>query len=46
MAEAEKDRPRLTMFADGSRLDNGAAGYAVVWKRDQISKRNTGCRKA
>jgi len=21
------------MFTDGSRLDNGAAGYAVVWKR-------------
>ena len=21
------------MFSDGSRLDDGAAGYAVVWKR-------------
>ena len=30
--EAEKARPGLTMFTDGSRLDNGAAGYAVVWK--------------
>jgi len=30
--EAEKDRPGLTMFTDGSRLDNGTTGYAVVWK--------------
>jgi len=31
-AEVEKDRPGLTMFTDGSRLDSGAAGYSVVWK--------------
>jgi len=31
-AEAEKDRPGLSMFPDGSRPDNGAAGCAVVWK--------------
>jgi len=31
-AEAEKVRPGLTMFTDGSRLDDGAVGYAVVWK--------------
>jgi len=30
--EAEKARPGLTMFTDGSRLDSGAAGYAAVWK--------------
>jgi len=30
-AVAEKERPGLTMFTDGSQLDNGAAGYAVVW---------------
>jgi len=23
------------MFSDGSRLDSGAAGYSVVWKRGQ-----------
>ena len=34
-AEAEKPRPVLTMFTDGSRLDDGAAGYAVVWKNGQ-----------
>jgi len=33
--EAEKARPGLTMFTDGSRLDNGAAGYAVTWKRGE-----------
>jgi len=33
--EAEKDRPGLTMFTDGSQLDGGAAGYAVVWKKGQ-----------
>ena len=32
-AEAEKDRPGLTMFTDGPRLDDRATGYAVVWKR-------------
>jgi len=34
-AEAEKARPGLTMFTDGSRLDDGATGYAVVWKNSQ-----------
>jgi len=34
-AEAEKIRPGLTMFTDGSPLEDGAAGYAVVWKRGQ-----------
>jgi len=32
-AEAERTRPWLTMFTDGSRLDDGAIGYSVVWKR-------------
>jgi hypothetical protein len=36
--EAEKTRPGLTMFADGSRLDDGAAGYSVVWKSGQTWK--------
>jgi len=31
-AKADRVRPGLTMFTDGSRLDNGATGYAVVWK--------------
>ena len=31
-AEAEKDRPELTMFTNGSRLGNGAARCVVVWK--------------
>jgi len=34
-AEAEKVPPGLTMFTDGSRLDDGAAGYAMVWKNGQ-----------
>jgi len=34
-AEAEKARPGLTMLTDGSRLDDGAAGYAVVWRNGQ-----------
>ena len=29
--EAEKERPGLVMFTDGSRLENEAAGYAVAW---------------
>jgi hypothetical protein len=29
-AEAERVRPGITMFTDGSRLDSRAAGYAVV----------------
>jgi len=32
-AEAEKARPGLTMFTDGSRMEDGAAGYAAVWKK-------------
>jgi ribonuclease HI len=31
-AEAERTRPGLTMFTDGSRLENGKVGYAVVWQ--------------
>jgi len=34
-AEVERARPGLTMFTDGSRLDDGGAGYAVVWKTAQ-----------
>ena len=34
-AEAEKDRPELTMFTDGLQLNSGVAGYSVVWKRGQ-----------
>jgi ribonuclease HI len=30
--EAERRRPGLTLFTDGSRLDSGAAGYAVAWQ--------------
>jgi hypothetical protein len=30
--EAERTRPGLTMFTDGSRLDSGATGYAVAWQ--------------
>ena len=33
--EAEKARPGLTVFTDGSRLEDGAAGYAVAWKRGE-----------
>jgi len=32
------DRPGLTIFTDGSRLENGATGYAVVWKNSQTWK--------
>ena len=31
-AEAERSRPGITMFTDGSRLDDGATGYAVAWQ--------------
>jgi len=31
--EARPDRPGLTIFTDGSRLENGATGYAAVWKK-------------
>jgi len=34
-AEAERIRPGLTLFTDGSRLDDGATGYVVVWKNGQ-----------
>jgi len=34
-AEAERTRPGLTIFTDGSRLDSGATGYAVVWENGQ-----------
>jgi len=34
-AKAEKDRPGLATPTDGSRLNSGAAGYSVVWKRGQ-----------
>lgn len=30
--EAERLRRGLTIFTDGSRINCGAAGYAVVWK--------------
>ena len=33
--EAEKERPGLVMFTDGSRLENEAARYAVAWKSGQ-----------
>jgi len=34
-AEAERARPGLTMFTDGSRMEDGATEYAVVWKNGQ-----------
>jgi len=34
-AEAEKVRLGLTVFTDGSRLDDGASGYSVIWKNGQ-----------
>ena len=37
-AEAERNRPGLAVFTDGSRLDNGATGYAVVWKKGLTRK--------
>jgi ribonuclease HI len=33
--EAERERPGLVMFTDGSRLENEAVGYAVAWKNCQ-----------
>jgi ribonuclease HI len=33
--EAERTRPGITMFTDGSRLDDGATGYAVAWQKGQ-----------
>src|SRR3978361_1989690 len=35
-AEAERTRPGITMFTDGSRRDDGATGYAVVWKKGEF----------
>jgi ribonuclease HI len=32
-AEAEKERPGLTLYTDGSRMQSGATGYSVVWKK-------------
>ena len=32
-AEAERSRPGLTMFANWSRLNSGAVGYSVVWRK-------------
>jgi len=37
-AEAEKTRPGLAMFTDGSRMEDGASGYAVVWKNGRTWK--------
>jgi len=34
-AAAGRTRPGLTMFTDGSRLDGGATGYSLVWKKGQ-----------
>jgi hypothetical protein len=36
--EAEKARPELVIFTDGSRLESSAAGYAVAWKNGQTWK--------
>jgi len=33
--EAERERPGLVLFTDGSRLENEATGYAVAWKNGQ-----------
>jgi len=33
--EAERQRPDLVIFTDGSRTEGGATGYAVVWKKNQ-----------
>jgi len=38
MEEATAQRPRHTMFTDGSRTEEGATGYAVAWKEDQTWK--------
>ena len=31
--KARLDLPCLTIFTDGARLENGATGYAAVWKK-------------
>ena len=33
------NRPGLTIFTDGSRLENGATGYAVTWKKGFVLAR-------
>jgi len=33
--EAEKMRPGLTMFTEGSLTEDGAAGYEVAWRKDK-----------
>lgn len=33
--EAERDRASLTAFSDGSRVNSGASGYAVAWKKGE-----------
>jgi len=39
MREAQiSGRPGLTIFTDGSRLENGATGYAVAWKKGDTWK--------
>ena len=30
---AEQEREGLTIFVDGSRVESGAVGYAVAWKK-------------
>jgi len=30
--EAESDRPGITLWTDGSQTEQGAVGYAVVWR--------------
>jgi len=32
------DRPGLTIFTDGSRLENGATGYAVMEKGSDLER--------
>jgi hypothetical protein len=34
-AKAEHLSPGLTIFTDGSRVDSGAAGYAMAWQNGQ-----------
>jgi hypothetical protein len=34
-AKAERLRPGLTIFTDGSGVDSGAAGYVVAWQNGQ-----------
>jgi hypothetical protein len=43
-AEAGRVPPGITMFTDGSQLDSGAAGHAVVWQNGQswVGVKSTG----